>query len=217
MAQIAKMTVTAVGKQSELNLYAPSAQWSIVELWAGTNDLCNGNNATPAQVLTNTLSIANAAANIGLKVLVNTMISRGGTGTGSATCDSLKNTLNGLLRTNIPSYLPGRVFLNDIAADANLGADNAYSNATYFSSDHTHLTNAGYALVGTYSAGLVNQITQTGGVLAEPTCTIAAKPTVPYTGQHCYFTDALTTTDCTVGGGSAKSVCVFNGAAWAKP
>lgn len=49
------------------------------------------------------------------------------------------------------------------------------------------------------------------------TCAIASKPASPFLGQSCYFTDAASTSDCTSGGGSAKSLCAWNGSAWAKP
>jgi lysophospholipase L1-like esterase len=212
-----QMSDLSAGGQSQLYVYAPAAKWNILSFWGGTNDLCNGALLTPTQVLTNILDFVNNAAKIGWKVIIPTMISRTGTGTGGGTCDSLKNTLNGLLRSTIPTYLPGQVFLNDIATDANIGADGANTSATWFQSDHIHLTDTGYALVGTYTKNLINQITQAGGLLAEPTCTIAAKPTVPYVGQHCYFTDASSTTDCTSGSGTAKSFCMYNGSAWAKP
>jgi hypothetical protein len=50
-----------------------------------------------------------------------------------------------------------------------------------------------------------------------PACTVAALPASPAQGQFCYFTDAASSTDCTTGGGTAKSLCIYNGAAWSKP
>jgi hypothetical protein len=57
------------------------------------------------------------------------------------------------------------------------------------------------------------------GVTAQMStaCTIASLPASPSQGQQCYFSDALTVTDCTSGGGTAKSFCIYDGAAWAKP
>lgn len=59
---------------------------------------------------------------MGWKVIVATMISRNSE-------DAFKNSLNALIYANWPTYFDG---IADFAGNANLGADGAYTNGTYF-------------------------------------------------------------------------------------
>ncbi len=78
---------------------------------------------------------------------------------------------------------------------------------------------AGSLIYGTFDATPTNQ---TIALNAEATIrvvlgTIASPPTSPWVGQLVYFSDAATSADCTVGMGTAHSMCAWDGAAWAKP
>lgn len=44
--------------------------------------------------------------------------------------------------------------------------------------------------------------------------TVATRPSSPKTGQKVYVTNGATSSDCTVGGGSSKVECTYDGSAW---
>ena len=101
---------------------------NIVVVWCGTND----SGVVPASTTWNNLvSYANAAHARGAKVIVVTMMS-------AINRDTFKNQLNPLIRNNWSGVFDA---LADVAADANLGADGAFNNHTYFS-DGTHPTDS---------------------------------------------------------------------------
>jgi len=115
----------------------PAAARSIVHLWAGTNDI-----AVSARTAAQTWADLGASAGLIKKlcpgnprVVVATMLSRTGNDTG-------KNALNTLIRQNW--RIAGFDGLNDIAADALLGADGA-SAGSGFQGDGIHPNQAAFA------------------------------------------------------------------------
>jgi hypothetical protein len=74
----------------------------------------------------------------------------------------------------------------------------------------------GSTVLDTLNGYTTNKITFAAHIVLL-SCTIASLPSAPVAGEICYFTDAATTIDCTVGSGTAKSLCIYNGSAWAKP
>lgn len=125
---------------------AANAPNRVCVVWAGTNDVSTGTSA--AQTLYYLQSYCNQVRAAGNKVIVCTMISRTGQ-------DTNKNSYNALIRANWHAFADG---LADLAANANLGADGANTNSTYFGTDHIHLTATGYAIVTAIVQQAVNRL-----------------------------------------------------------
>jgi lysophospholipase L1-like esterase len=126
---------------------------NVVTIFGGTNNFFFGQ--TLEETYNSLLAYCAARRKAGLKVIVVTMMSRTGTGAGGATLDSFKNSYNTLIRANWSQFADG---MADVAANANLGADGAYANTTYFY-DGIHPTTAGYAIIGPIIATAVNRLT----------------------------------------------------------
>lgn len=112
-------------------LYNPFVK-NVYVIWIGTNDLTG---ISPAVTQSKLINLCRERRKAGFKVIVVTMISRVGNGYGGATMDSLKNTYNAWMRANWALFADG---IADVAANANLGADGAYANTTYFQVDQIH-------------------------------------------------------------------------------
>lgn len=69
--------------------------------------------------------------------------------------DANKNAFNALIRAGWKGFADEFV---DLGADSHIGADGTNTNATYFNSDGTHLTDAGYAIVTTAVQAAINRI-----------------------------------------------------------
>lgn len=109
---------------------------NVAVVFDGTNDFVGGI-AGPSgwqQVAASVATQVQTIAAMGCRVFVGTMISRNG-------LDPAKNGLNAILRQNWKVW--GAAGLIDFAADANLGADGANANGTYFQGDRTHPTVTG--------------------------------------------------------------------------
>lgn len=116
--------------------YSRYSDLNIAVIWGGYNDFHAGQ--SPAAVYSYLKEFAEHERKLGYKVIIATVISGVGV-------DSQRNQLNALIRQNWPSFADG---IADIAANPNLGTDGAYTNDTYYQPDQVHLTDAGYALVG---------------------------------------------------------------------
>lgn len=134
-------------------LYLPQAKRNVVLLWAGTNDVC-AFGRTSEQTITDLRAISDRLRAQGWKVVLATMISRSG-------CDAVKNTLNGLIRAQWKQFADD---LADVASNANIGADGAFANGTYFT-DGIHLTAAGASIVaGFFNTSLNTTLPTLGDV-----------------------------------------------------
>lgn len=124
-------TTTDVLARAPANVDAlfKTAGKNIVVIWAGTNDGPLGG-LTPAQSWSNLSAYGDLVRGTGFKVIVVPMISRNG-------WDSYKNSLNALIYADWPNHFDA---IADVAANANLGADGAYANSTYFLADGIHTT-----------------------------------------------------------------------------
>jgi hypothetical protein len=67
-----------------------------------------------------------------------------------------------------------------VAANPNLGADGAYANSTWFQSDQTHLTDAGYALVGSIVQTTITGLINSNANNIEAVGNIGVGTTTPY-------------------------------------
>lgn len=111
---------------------------NIVLISAATNDCLASR--TAAQIYADLTTFCAAVRAAGGKVIVDTMLSRGGFSGGQ---EAVRQTYNGLVRAGWPSIADG---LADLDASTVLGGVGTYSNTTYFDTDQTHLTALGYRI-----------------------------------------------------------------------
>lgn len=130
-------------------LFEFGAAFNASLLWCGTNDIAVG--GTVAAAYSILVQLSQHQRLLGWKIMVGTMISRNG-------LDTQKNQLNALIRGNWSSFAD---VLVDFAANANIGADGAYANPTYFQPDGVHLTDAGYMIVGGIANTSINNYVST--------------------------------------------------------
>lgn len=122
---------------------------NIAMVWAGTNDLADGD--AVSQTYGYYESVCKQLRNAGYKVIATTTISR-------ASIEvpvNLKDQYNLLIRSNWSDFAD---ILADIAGDALLGADGAYANTTYFF-DGVHPTQAGNDLISAMVQLCVDSLT----------------------------------------------------------
>ncbi len=119
-------TLNPFGPQAIDPIYRPYAPSNTVVIWGGTND-------ASTDFIPQLSSYCQARHAVGWKCIVVSMISRTG-------LDANKNSNNALIRQLWPTFADG---FADIAADVNLGADGANGSATYFTTDHVHVTDVG--------------------------------------------------------------------------
>jgi len=91
---------------------------------------------------------------LGCEVYVATMLSRSGSGTNSQTNDANKNSLDVQIAANWKNA--GFDGFVDFASNPNLGANNAYSNTTYFQADGIHPNQTGANLMGSIASNVLN-------------------------------------------------------------
>jgi len=110
-------------------LYHPGGYRNVVIIWAGVSG-STGNEYVDLARLANYCRDRRA---VGWKVIATTLTSSNSGGGG----DQFKNTFNPGIRQTWATFADALV---DIASDPNLGADNAFSNTTYFQADGLHHT-----------------------------------------------------------------------------
>lgn len=106
--------------------------------WELTNDLNSGQ--TPAQCLANEIAYCQQAKAMGMKVYILTCIPRNPT----FISDANRLTLNSLILADT-SFCDGVV---DVCTLPEFNEFSDYLNTTYYNADGTHLTTAGYNLIG---------------------------------------------------------------------
>lgn len=115
---------------------------AVLVVWAGTNDLAQGDSA--ATVESSLWTYCDARRAEGWTVVVCTLIDRTDAGKGG-TFDAKRATLNAGILANYASHATAVV---DLAGNAHLGPNGvATTETTYFDGDKVHLKAAGYALV----------------------------------------------------------------------
>lgn len=111
---------------------------------------------TPVATYNELVAYARERRAAGFKVIIGTMVSRTGSN-GNGTFDSQKNTYNALIRANWANFADG---IADLAGDARLGADGAYSNLTYFQADGIHINDTGAAIVAGIVSTAIDRLTE---------------------------------------------------------
>jgi lysophospholipase L1-like esterase len=120
---------------------------------AGTNDFSDIADINEAYVFAELMGEVQTLKMAGCKVFVGTMLSRTGA-SALGTLDAVKDSYDALILTQAKAG--GADGVVDFAANPLLGADGAYSNATYFNSDGTHPTTAGHALLAAALSNVLN-------------------------------------------------------------
>lgn len=124
---------------------------NVVLIWAGTNDLINGDSA--ATVYANKVAYCLKRRNAGSKVIVVSTLPRGA----SSAYETARTSLNTIEAANWPSFADGYVDLQTIS----IGAAGAQNNATLYQGDKIHPTPVGYALaVPVFEAAIAGLYTQ---------------------------------------------------------
>jgi lysophospholipase L1-like esterase len=132
-------------------VYSASRLENFCAAWGGTNDIVNlGDSA--ATVFANLQTYINARLAVGWKVVVLTCIDRTGIN------ETTRAAYNALITSTYGGGAVPGVAVADVAANANIGANGAASNLTYFMSDGIHLTTAGYAIVAPVVATAIESI-----------------------------------------------------------
>lgn len=138
----------------------PNSATTVI-IWGGTNDVATAPLVSAATAYNRLRRLVQCykAAPTTPRVFVMTMISRTLTGFGGATNDSLKNTLNDLMRRDYA----GADGVIDVASFPGLGADGSNANPTAacngancFNADHVHPIDAGATIISTGFEGYIN-------------------------------------------------------------
>jgi hypothetical protein len=135
--------------------YHLKSDMNIVVLWGGVNDhYSNGSSA--AQIFAMLSSYASHLQSLGWRVIICTETDANGYA-------AKKNEINGYIRAGWTTFASG---IADLAADPRIGADGAYTNATYFA-DGVHMTDAGQTLVGGIVQTAITTLLRTPGVVMD--------------------------------------------------
>lgn len=140
----AELTARAAATDARINPHATN----IIVCWCGTNE-GSINDASATHAAQAAYCAARRAAGW-KKIVVGTAMDRSDQGT-----HAWRNSLNALIRANYTTYADGLI---DVAADSRIGADNAYTDATYFNqSSPPHLNATGWQVVADLAAPIILQ------------------------------------------------------------
>jgi len=124
-----------------LDSHLSTSGMNVAVIWGGTNDFLTPN-TTPTQAFAALEQFTKLEQNLGWKVIVVTMIDRTGFDADHDSFDADHDQFNSLILG--ASFANGIVDLTHTA----LNPDGASANTQLFQNDGTHLTAAGYAIVG---------------------------------------------------------------------
>lgn len=138
---------------------------SIATVLAGTNDWATYPGTTLTTLMANLAAEIEVLKSAGCKVFVGTMLSRQGNDANSVLLDTDKDIYDAAILAQAREL--GADGVVDYAANPLLGADNAWSNATYFrSADGTHPTQVGANLMAVALSNTLNYYT--GYTISNP-------------------------------------------------
>lgn len=133
----------------------------ILIVWEGTNHIANTVSAD-ASIFYNAIKdycIARKAANPNWKIIVGTILPRGGSMANSANYETVRTSVNTSIRdakTNGETWLDA---VADVAGDTTIGENGDSANATYYNTDAIHLKDAGQTIAATYFRDAINLVT----------------------------------------------------------
>lgn len=157
--------------------FATYSGLNIVVLWGGINDI--GSGATAQETYSRLVALSKHLKAQGWIVFVCTLTSAKG-------FEAQREAFNAIVYANWWTFADNLI---DLAGNANIGADGAWANGTYFQTTGSaigiHLTDAGYTMVG------VIEQTAIGGYLTSMANAHTASSSVPISGPV-----TLTTTSC---------------------
>jgi lysophospholipase L1-like esterase len=142
VAQLISRAATTVDVQ-----YRSGTANNLVVL-GGTNDATAG--ADAATIYSRIVSYSAARIAAGFRVIVCTELPASDTAHNNVTWNTTRATLNTSIRNGAAA---NGYTVADLAADANIGADGASDNVTYYQTDKLHLTTAGYGVMAGIVAG----------------------------------------------------------------
>lgn len=131
-------------------IFEPGRVENVVCIWGGTNDIISG--AAAATVFANLQTYVNARRAVGWKVVILTCIDR------TTINETTRAAYNALITSTYGGGAVAGVAVADVASNANIGANGANTNLTYFMADGIHLTAAGYAIVAPLVSSAITSI-----------------------------------------------------------
>ena len=136
-------------------LYDRTKQHNYLIVQGGHNDIVQGADASTVisriQIYCSTALAANP-----WKIIWSTEPPASDPGIYPPNFDSIRDTVNSYMRQHWQSL--GIAALSDFALDPRMGCDGCEYNSTYYGSDHTHPTDAGYTIWGSYDLAAVNSL-----------------------------------------------------------
>jgi lysophospholipase L1-like esterase len=136
-------------------LYDDTKQNNYLIAQGGHNDIVQG--ADASTVITRIQSYCSTALSANpWKIIWSTEPPAADPGIYPPNFDSIRDTVNSYMRQNWQSL--GIAALSDFALDPQMGCDGCEYNSTYYGSDHTHPTDAGYTIWGSYDLAAVNSL-----------------------------------------------------------
>jgi len=125
--------------------YSNMGRKNILVCWGGTNDMSPDSLITADSVFSMIKTYCSKRKSKGWKVAVLTILPRQSTAPNTPTnFESRRITVNDSIRTNYSDFADGLV---DVALDDRIGDIADLTNTTYYNSDKTHLTTAGYEII----------------------------------------------------------------------
>jgi hypothetical protein len=133
----------------------------VLIFWEGTNHIAGTVSAVSATFYDaiKNYCIDRKTANPNWKIVVGTIMPRGGSMANSANYEAVRLAVNVSIRA---AKLANETWLDavaDVGGDATIGVTGANANATYFSADQIHLTDAGHTIAATYFRDAINSVT----------------------------------------------------------
>jgi hypothetical protein len=183
--------------ESQVDAYFnPLARTNIIVIEGGGNDGIDNNTGNPAvpwitaqQVFDCQVSYIKRRKAVGWKVVLYGMYSRNQSAIGGLTADQFKTQLNGLYASNWKSFADAYV---NVGADANVGANGAYSNTTFFQADGIHIQSSYTATLASLTSTAINQAETGTGILQGSGAVSVAGPYLNIGGSY-YTIPYLTT------------------------
>lgn len=137
-----------------------AANKRILFFWEGTNDIASTLSSDATAFYNSIKSYCQARRAAGWdNIIVGTILPRTGTFTNSANYETVRLSVNTMIRdalTNGETWLDA---IADFASDATIGGTAASDNTTYYNTDKLHLKDAGQTIAKTYLTSAINTVT----------------------------------------------------------
>lgn len=136
-----------------------SANKRILIFWEGTNHIAT-TVSSDASVFYNAIkSYCEARKLVGWKIIVGTILPRGGTMANSANYEAVRTAVNQSIRDAFAAEETWLDAIADVGADTTIGESGDSANTTYYNTDQIHLKDAGQTIAATYFRDAINAVT----------------------------------------------------------